>query len=147
MAEKKRRRSSENEKSKDVLSIVSNENETKKAKTREVKTRKRYCRSLRVQERDRRLEDGESVNAIKSEVLVDESMPIVERFDAVMKSMSNIVFGSTNRESNLIYFVNPTLLWSTNWSWIETELAESMVIVKYKTAQWMRIICSRDSAK
>ena len=80
------------------------------------------------------IEDGESVNTIKSEVLVDESMPIVERFDAVMKGMSNIVFGSTNRESNLVYFVNPTLLWSTNWSWIQTEFTESMVIVKYKTA-------------
>ena len=93
------------------------------------------------------IEDGESVNTIKSEVLVDESMPIVERFDAVMKGMSNIVFGSTNRESNLVYFVNPTLLWSTNWSWIETEFAESVVTIKNKTAQWMRIICNRDSAK
>ena len=112
-----------------------------------MKTRKRYCRSLRVQERDRRLEDGESVNAIKSEVLVDESMPIVERFDAVMKGMSNIVFGATNRESYLIYFVNPTLLWSTNWSWIETEFTESVVTIKYKAAQWMHIIRSCDSIK
>ena len=71
------------------------------------------------------MEDGESVNTIKSEVLV-------ERFDAVMKGMSNIVFGSTNRESNLVYFVNPTLLWSTNWSWIETEFTESVVTIKYK---------------
>ena len=32
----------------------------------------------------------ESVNAIKSEVLVNELMLIVERFDAVMEGMSNI---------------------------------------------------------
>ena len=76
----------------------------------------------------------ETVNAINSEVLVDESMPVVERFDAVMKGTSNMSFGATNRESHLIYFVNPTLLWSANWSWIETELAESVVTVKYKTA-------------
>ena len=59
--------------------------------------RRKYCRSLRIQERDRRLEDGESLNAIKSEVLVDESLLIGERFDAVMKGMINIVFGATNR--------------------------------------------------
>ena len=91
-----------------------NENDTKKAQTGEVKTRKKYCRPLRVQERDMRFEDRESVNAIKSEVLVDELMPITERFDAVMKCTSNIFFGVTNRESNLICFVNPTLLWSAN---------------------------------
>ena len=90
------------------------------------------------------MEDGESVNAIKSEVLVDESMLVVERFDAVMKDMKNMKFGAT--KSYLIYFVNPKLLWSsTNWSWIETEFAESMVTIKHKTAQWMRIICNRDS--
>ena len=93
------------------------------------------------------MEDGESGNTIKSEVLVDESMLILERFDAVLKRMSNIVFGSTNRESNLIYFVNPTLLWSTNWSWIEIEFAQSVVIMKCKTAQWMRIVGNRDCAK
>ena len=77
----------------------------------------------------------ESVHAIKSEVLVDESMLSNEIFGAVMKNISNIIFRATNRESHFIYFVNPTLLWSTNWFWIETELAESAVIVKYKTAQ------------
>ena len=67
-------------------------------KTREEKTRKMYCRSLIFQERDTRLEDGESVDAIKSEVLVDETMLIVERFGAVMKCTSNMSFGASNRE-------------------------------------------------
>ena len=86
------------------------------------------------------MEDRESVNAIESEVLVDELMLIAERFDAVTKGTSNILFGASNRKSNLICFVNPTLLWSANLYWIETELAESIVIVKIKTAQWMHII-------
>ena len=89
----------------------------------------RHCRALRVQERDRKLEDGESANDTKSEVIVHELMPIAVSFDAVMKGIGKILFGTTIRESNLIYFVNPTLLWSANWSWIETGLAESMVIV------------------
>ena len=53
-------------------------------------------------------------------------------FDAVMKGMSNIHFGATNRKSKLICFVNPTLLWSANWSWMKTELAESVVTVKQR---------------
>ena len=45
----------------------------------------------------------ESVNVINSEVLVDELMVIVERSDAVMKGMRNVLFGAGNRESYLLY--------------------------------------------
>ena len=40
------------------------------------------------------------------EVLVDELILIIEIFDAVMNCMSNILFGATHRESDLLRFVN-----------------------------------------
>ena len=94
--------------------LFQNGNETKNSKTRELKTRKRSYRSMRIQEQDMIWEDRESVNVIRSEVLVDELIRIIDRFDAVMKGMSKILSGATNRNSKLIYFVNPTLLWSAN---------------------------------
>ena len=48
--------------------------------------------NLRVRQEIGRRKVSQSVNAIKSEVLVDELMPMIERFDAVMKAMSNILF-------------------------------------------------------
>ena len=86
MAAEKRRRSSENEKSKDVLSIVSTRkrDEKKRSKKRSGDT-KMYRRSLKVQERCRIWENVELVNAIKSEVLVDSNYREIrcrdERYD------------------------------------------------------------------
>ena len=91
MATEKRRRSSEDERCKDVLSIVSKWKRDEESENERSEDEKMYCRSLSLEERDRRREDGESVNVIKSEALVDELMPIVDRFDAVIKGMSNIV--------------------------------------------------------
>ena len=68
-------------------------------------------------------------------MLIDELIPSIERFDSVMKSTSNIVFRAVIRERNLVRFVNPALLPSANLFWIETEIAESMIIIKSKMAQ------------
>ena len=78
VAVKKKWQIREDKKRKDVLSIGWKQN-LKEERKNERSVEKMYCRSLRVQERGRRWVNGESINAINSEVLVDELMPIVER--------------------------------------------------------------------